>query len=75
MERCHMCGKERELLTTVSTQLKNGRTYNYQVQEGHCQVCLELKQWSSLLIDDYQRLQEWKWLVMKQEEVWLMSFS
>jgi hypothetical protein len=57
---CPECGKENELLTSVSTQIEFGRNYTYEVQVGHCQKCLKLGLWSSLISGDYDNFHLWK---------------
>lgn len=58
--RCPECGKERELLTSVSAQIEYGKTYTYQAENGHCQACLEIELWTSLISSDYRRFDLWK---------------
>lgn len=57
---CPECNKEDELTTTVSTFNENGIKHSYQSDRKYCQKCLELKMWTSLICDKYERVKLWR---------------
>jgi hypothetical protein len=50
---------EGKRITSVSVQIEYGRNHTYQVQEGHCQECLEFDLWISQINEDYRKFDLW----------------
>jgi hypothetical protein len=76
--KCFECRKERELFTTTSTKIENGRNYSYSVQKDNkrCQTCLDLNMWSSLIISNYRRFDLWKQFAESRKyDIKLLEFN